>query len=302
MRTSTLLLVAWPLLLLAQEKPGPKTQEKANPPAQEKSSPREQEEPDASDKTEQLGYFSICDHDGNGWISYREAKHSLRIDQTSYGVYDADSDGRVSFEEFDARYMEIVERAGGFRTPIPISDRRLVPTRNPEQLRNAYDRNGDRALNERELSQLLIEYGRAEIPAAIVLEKLDVDANGRLDQGEMEHFSRLLSGTYTLPKDRTQEKGPLPRTPAEIFGGPERRPEGFNVVPLPPRLPGPTTHFRRLDLDGDGKISREDLFHLQNPLQLPIRGQAMLSALDLNEDGGLDEQEFLLALQSPGAR
>ena len=68
---------------------------------------------------------------------------------------------------------------------------------------------------------------------------------------------------------------------------------------MPPQIDGPVGSFRRLDLDGDGMISLEDLRRLQSPLALPVRAAAVLAALDSDGDGELSPREFSAALVHP---
>lgn len=235
-------------------------------------------------------YFGICDHDGDGWISFREAGESLRVDRKGFAVYDEDKDGRITRDEFSVRYREIVATAGGFRPPAEPKERKLIPRRNPEQLRNAYDRDGDRALDVDELRGLLEDYNRGELPVGVVLEKLDSDGNGRLELGEMELMSRLLSITWEEAAE--DDDFELVQSVEELYGQAIPREDVLNAQPLPPLIPGPISHFRRLDLDQDGFISTQDLVDLQRPVQLPIRAHAVISAIDTNEDGVLDEREL----------
>ncbi len=241
-------------------------------------------------------YFAICDHDGDGWISFREASESLRVDRKGFAQFDTDQDGRITREEFGERYREIVATAGGFRPPQEPQERKLVPRRNPEQLRNAYDRDGDRALDLDELQGLLEDYDRGELPVDVVMDKLDSDGNGRLELGEMELMSRLLSITW----EEASEDDSFELVPSveALYGQAIPREDSFNAQPLPPFIPGPVPHFRRLDLDDDGFISTEDLVNLQRPVQLPIRAHAVVSALDTNADGVVDRRELRASMES----
>jgi Ca2+-binding EF-hand superfamily protein len=56
-------------------------------------------------------------------------------------------------------------------------------------------------------------------------------------------------------------------------------------------------HFRRLDLDDDGRITLTDLQSLQVPLQLSVRVGGIFAALDKDQDGGIDADEFLNSMQ-----
>jgi hypothetical protein len=65
-------------------------------------------------------FFKICDHDGNKWISFREANYSLRIDRTKYGSIDVNSDARISASEFGFYYEQTNKLSGAFRTPLAL--------------------------------------------------------------------------------------------------------------------------------------------------------------------------------------
>jgi Ca2+-binding EF-hand superfamily protein len=67
-------------------------------------------------------YFPIADRDGNGWISFREAREALEIDKPRYLVYDSDRDGRVTLEEYTAVCLESWRRYGAFPPPKPDPD------------------------------------------------------------------------------------------------------------------------------------------------------------------------------------
>jgi Ca2+-binding EF-hand superfamily protein len=276
--------------LILLQTPGQEPQKPEAPPPEIPVAPPAQEpEPD------QVA-FDVADYNHNGWISFLEAQESLQLDQASYWTYDRDRDGRITREEFRARYRAIVERAGGFRPPVPRKEKSLVPTRNAEQLRNAYDRNGDGGVGLEELRSLLIDYDREELPVEVALEKLDRDVTGRIDGEELELLARLLSATHTIPRESSDAPAPG-HSIEELFGGVKLRGTGFQAAPQPPQIGGPVTHFRRLDLDNDGRVTIDDLMKLQSPMQLSIRAGTVLAALDLDQDGALSEQEFLDAMR-----
>lgn len=236
-------------------------------------------------------FFRRCDINGNGWISFREGQESLGLDSNSFLAYDTDRDGRVTPAEFGARYRLAIERVGAFKPPAEAPRSLNAPTRNAEQLRNAYDKNGDGGLSALEMKLLLEDYQRAELPAELAVEKLDRNGSTQIDGSELEFLARLL--TTQISSASADKNAPKVRqTLEELFGGLHDRSSGYQTAPMPPRIDGPVTHFRRLDLDSDGRISAEDLRRLQMPLNLPVRSAAVLAALDSDGDGELSAEEF----------
>lgn len=63
-------------------------------------------------------YFNICDHDGNQWISFREANYSLNFDRHRFRGVDTNSDGKITANEFAVYYAQTKDRAGAFMEPI----------------------------------------------------------------------------------------------------------------------------------------------------------------------------------------
>jgi len=242
-------------------------------------------------------YFGICDHDGDGWISFAEAKVSLKTTRAEYQIYDTDKDGRVTPEEFHERYQAVVDVTGMFPKPAPGAALTRAITRTPTQLRAAYDKDADNALDASELRGVLQDYGREELSADLLLIKLDRDHNSKLEAEELTNLSRLLSGPRLDSQALTGPEA-KPKTVDELFGQPVARENTVDATPLPPRIPGPVPPFRRLDLDHDGFISLEDLRGLQSPLQLKARVSAVLATLDHDEDGVISEAEFLASIST----
>lgn len=242
-------------------------------------------------------YFAAADYDENGWISFKEGSEALSLDRSGYGVYDTDRDGRITLEEFEARFKEVRERTGGFRPPRLKAAEKLVPTRNAEQLRNAYDLSGDGALDLEELTRLLNDYERTQVPPDVVLEKLDRDANDELEGRELDLFAQLLSATYT-PEQAILDPENAPKSIDALFGQITPREQGFATRPQPPQIRGPVPTFRRLDLDNDGSITLDDLEGLRAAVQFSVRTTAIFAVLDVDRDGRLSEAELLDSMRN----
>lgn len=237
-------------------------------------------------------FFATCDHDRNGWISFREAQASLFVDRAAYAGFDTDRDGRVSDEEFETRYNHVVARTGSFRPPNELSLPSLMPRRSPAQLRAAYDGDANGTISPPELRRLLDDYGY-DLPTHVVLERVDHDGSGQIELSEIHVISRLLSAAHlTQAIDEIQTELIQADSVLELFGTPEAPESLHNRTAAPPRIPGPVGHFARLDMDRDGGVTLKELEDLQRPSSLPVRTAAILATLDKNGDGRLDRAEF----------
>lgn len=237
-------------------------------------------------------FFETCDHDRNGWVSFREARASLFVDRAAYAGFDTDRDGRVSSEEFEVRYTHVVARTGSFRPPNELSLPSLMPRRSPAQLRAAYDGDADGKIDPPELRRLLDDYGY-DLPTHVVLERVDHDGSGEIELSEIHVISRLLSAAHlTQAIDEIQTDLIQADSVLELFGATETRETLHDRTAAPARIPGPVGHFARLDVNHDGGVSLRELEDLQRPSALPVRTAAILATLDKNGDGKLDRAEF----------
>lgn len=243
--------------------------------------------------TEQIDFFRTADYDGSGWVSFDEARKSLILDRDGYQALDRDGDFRVNQEEFELFYQETIERAGGFRPPVPNAEAEVAPPRSAAQLRNTFDKNLDGRLGLAELEALVLEYGLPQ-EAPILLAKTDLDGSGVLDGQELEVLSNVIGAFQAAPSGLFEENAP--KSIEELFGERVPRETTFGL-PEPPYVRGPVRPFHRLDADGDDRISESDLSELQFPLTLPVRASSVLAALDTDGDGGLDREEFRAALR-----
>jgi Ca2+-binding EF-hand superfamily protein len=242
-----------------------------------------------SEAVREQDYFERCDHDSSGWIAYREAAQSLQLTRQEFPIYDLDRDGRISREEFGERYRKVVDQTGAFPEPLLGAGPTNAISRDPEQLLRAFDQNADRSIGDFELTQLLEIYQRNTLSVEVLLAELDRDRDDKLQGGELAGLARVL----TAPLDQAQAPfEPRTTTIDELFGEVIPREQRAGSPPQPPRIPGPVTHFRRLDLDNDGVISLDDLQRLQSPLQVSARVNAALASLDVNGDEVVDYTEF----------
>jgi Ca2+-binding EF-hand superfamily protein len=125
--------------------------------------------------------------------------------------------------------------------------------------------------------------------------QMDPNETGQLERQELGPLTDLI-GTR-LPQDSAAR--------AKLFEELQRSTLSRSLIeptsPLPPRIPGPVTHFRRLDVRDDGTIDVDDLRELLAPARLDVRSSTVLAALDRDGDGRLSEVEFDAAL-GKGAR
>ncbi len=240
-------------------------------------------------------YFDACDPNGDGWISYREAHDTLDLDRTGYARLDTDRDGRVVIEEFRVHLALLADRVGSLPPPRSARNSSSEMPRKPSLILASYDRGGDGSLEEEELQKLLVDYRRARPPALVLLDRLDQDGDRRLRASELELLVRWLASLHLIEADAVRPAS-APRSVDELFGAVIARVRTLDPLPQPALIVGPVSHFRRLDLDGDGSIELDDLLELMRPRSAAISISALFAALDANEDGLVDPEELARAL------
>ncbi|MDZ4773173.1 MAG: EF-hand domain-containing protein [Planctomycetota bacterium] len=236
-------------------------------------------------------YFRTCDYDGNGWISFSEAKASMNVDRKAFAVYDTDSDGRISLEEYTGRYLTIVTRGGAFAPPIDKVVSRRIPKRTADELLAAFDTDNDGVLDVRDVQRALAEYGAQGVDAAKVLDSIDDDKSGRVEAPEAQALLDVL-----VPPSLSIARKKIGSIEA-LFDTVETRKVDIDTTPQPARLRGPVSTFRRLDFDRSGDIGLDDLDQLQRPLLIPIRASAVIATLDIDGDGVLSPAEFAASMR-----
>lgn len=183
--------------------------------------------------------FEVADYNGNGWISYREARESLGHDRTRFHAYDHDGDGRVTLEEFSLEYAETIRRVGAIKPPVPNPDDPSAPS----------------------LEDLLAEEAEPEVEEAPPEDSL---APAQPKASVLELFGQVVPRTETVNASPEPDRivGPVPsfrRVDYDNDGGITRADlvELARGSGLDPRL---NTILASLDLNGDGRVDDAE-FH-----------------------------------------
>lgn len=183
----------------------------------------------------------------------------------------------------------------------------------PEDLLRTFDRDESGGLALEEVAEAIRRAGML-LSAEVVLTQTDKDHSDALELAELAPLATLLADHLPWTSRSPGGAGPVERPGA----GARRTPRAVErAAPAPrtrdPRLPmapyehslEPTPaevtpvsvgHFRLLDVDRDGLVTRDDLEALVSPARSSLRPAAVLAALDRNGDGALDPAEFRAAL------
>jgi Ca2+-binding EF-hand superfamily protein len=294
--------LATPLPSLQEEvPPAPKQEQEQEEQAEEDEIAKWRREMEEGWKERAAADFEICDRDGNGWVSFKEANETLEMAKADFRRHDADKDGKLEPGEFEARFIEIMERSGAVGAPrlrseaedfLLPEDPEASPTPMlPVDILNLFDEDGSRGLGLDEL-QSFHEQAGVEISCALLLAEMDPDGSGELEVGELSPVISLVMRRRRL--DAAQRDAAIEEAILEAD-----RPSGrVSVAPLPPEVPRAPQLFprERLDPDGDGAVSVRELDELLAPARVNLRAAAILAALDRDRDGKLSAEELRLSM------
>ncbi|HRV82207.1 MAG TPA: hypothetical protein P5218_12255 [Planctomycetota bacterium] len=234
-------------------------------------------------------WFKDCNADDNSWISFYEAERAMGFTRDQFRNFDTDADGRMDKREFVAYYRYSGPREE-FKTPRRRSQA-LPPERTPQQLLLAYDADLNGGISLSEVRRILVDYSRVPMDAEVLFTQADRNQSKLLDEVELASLNSAISrlNVPQMVSTTSETKQPFDEFFIQVTESPSRT--------APPRIQGPVTPFRRLDLDGNGVISPQDLAGLEKSMVSPIRPQTILHTLDRNQDGVLDRAELRLALE-----
>ena len=236
-------------------------------------------------------WFVSCDVNEDRWISYYESERALSFTKQRFLSFDSDQDGRLDKQEFVSYYRHAYKN--NEFVPPRRRNKSLPPQRTAEQLLLAYDADLNRGISLSETRRIVSDYSRETLDVDTLFARIDRDKSKLLDEGELAALSAAIRSVNSAPIEvpETVERKPVD----EFF---------LRVIPsegraFPDRYAGPITMFRRLDTDGDGKVTPSDLDELQRTVITSLRPQTILHTLDTNQDGVLDRVEFVQAMETP---
>lgn len=230
--------------------------------------------------------FQLCDLDGNGWIAFREAAQALELGREEFRRHDLDRDGRLDAAEFEARFRLLMERVGRVGPPrIGLPDAFAASAGEEDEAEVAgveltpldvlrrFDADGSRGLGLTEVARVFDEL-EVGLDPRLLVQQMDANTSAQLEIDELAPVTALVS--RRLAERRVGSAAPGPR--------------------WAPR-PLPRTSFERLDVDGDGSCSAEELRELVAPARLEVRAVAVVAALDRDGNGAIEASEFRASME-----
>ncbi len=226
--------------------------------------------------------FAACDDNGDDRLDVFEASASfLGVDATEPGSFrklDLDADGKLHWDEFDARFRASLYSAKSFsvrvsravQKPIDPTGSDTVESREEIFVRLA-DSNHDTRISQRELLDFA---DKAELEPAPDFALLDKDLSGQLSAAE---FAALLgslpNGGETLIRRYQSDPKTLPR------------------------------EYQRADLSRDGTIDGAELTEALAAIDPSLRrwSDRILKDADYSGNGRLDRAEIQRAVRSNDA-
>lgn len=198
---ATLLLAALPILALSitPQRGGDPGQGPAAGRGAQRDAGRGREAAPADEGRAEL-YFRVADHDGDGWISWREAQESLRFDKLRFEQLDLDGDGLLDKTEFLAAYRRTVERIGAFPPPVPrpgSEGERLLASAETEPTPGLWPTRPAASLlelfgepREQDAGRSLVRLPPRIAGPVPAFERLDLDRDGRLSDADLDRLQR----------------------------------------------------------------------------------------------------------------
>jgi Ca2+-binding EF-hand superfamily protein len=207
-----------------------------------------------------------------------------------FAELDANKDGQLSTDEVPNERKRLFERL--VRTADSNSDGKLSGEEFAAGLKGDADKPQkpgapDRPRRERE--------GDRKQGVERIFKRLDANGDGKVAADEVPEERREMFGRLLKRGDKDSDGSLSEQEFAQAFpGADDSRPEGFKKGKRPEGGGEPQRFFRRLDANGDGKLTADEVPEPARP-----RIEKLISRADKNGDKALSLEEFS-AVPRPG--